>query len=87
MFCVLSSFSRLHAKEKYLLGGVACTEKHFTAFPAALERRKVGTGVVVDQVLLQMLHQPEDQRTAVPLETQDAVNHSESDKQMCKCAG
>lgn len=45
----------------YLLGGVARREKRFTVFPAALERLKVGTGVVVDQVLLQMLNQPKDQ--------------------------
>lgn len=54
----------------YLFGAVACTEKLLAVFPAALERLDVGTGVVVDQVLLQMLHHPEHQRTAVPLSTQ-----------------
>lgn len=52
----------------YLLGAAACAEKLFTVFPAALERRLgAGTGVVTDEVLLQMLHHPEHQRTAVPL--------------------
>lgn len=56
----------------YLLGAGASTEKLFTVFPAALERRlDVGTGVVTDQVLLQVLHRPEHQRAAVPLSMQD----------------
>lgn len=59
----------------YLLGVVACTEKLFTIFPAALKRLGVGTGVVIHQVLLQMLHHPEHQRTAVPLSTQDTFNN------------
>lgn len=59
----------------YPLGAVACAEKLFAVFPATLERLTVGTGVVTDQVLLQMLHHPEHQRTAVPLSTQDTFNH------------
>lgn len=47
----------------YLLGAVACTEKLFWKL------LELGTGVVVDQVLLQVLHHPEHQRTAVPLST------------------
>lgn len=65
----------------YLLGGVARREKRFTVFPAALERLKVGTGVVVDQVLLQMLNQPKDQWTAMPLETQNANNQTKWEAQ------
>lgn len=53
----------------YLLGAVACAEKLFTFFPAALERLEVGAGVVVDQVLLQVLLHPKDQPAAVPLWT------------------
>lgn len=61
----------------YLLGAVACTEKLFTVCPAAFERLEFGAGVVVDQVLLQVLRHPEHQRTAVPLSTQDTFNQWE----------
>lgn len=57
----------------YLLGAVAWTEK-ITVFPAALEHLGTGTGVVIKQVLLQVFHQAEDQRAAVPLSAKKKKN-------------
>lgn len=70
----------------YLLGAGACTEKLLAVFPAALEGRLgVGVGVVAEQVLLQVLHHPEHQRAAVPLQTQDtACNKLISLESMCQ---
>lgn len=51
----------------YLFGAVASTEEGVTAFPAALERLQARRGVVLEQVLLEVLHHTEDQRATVPL--------------------
>lgn len=64
---------------QYPLGAGARADKLFTVFPAALQHLDFGSGVLVDQVLLQMLHHPVDQRAAVPLSTEDTVRMKAGD--------
>ena len=60
----------------HLLGAAAWGERLFTVFPGALERLRVAAAVISDQVLLQMLRHPKDQRAAVPLSTQHTVRNN-----------
>lgn len=51
----------------HLFGAVAGGEEGVAVSPAAFEGLLCWAGVIAQQVLLQVLHHPEDESTAVPL--------------------
>lgn len=56
----------LHVTMHGLFGAVAGSEEGVAVPPAAFEGLLCWAGVIVQQVLLQVLHHPEDESTAMP---------------------